>query len=135
MDDPLSPHALQKSVPGPWKDLLLGFIGDFDLLSGDMQMSLIARLHQLGAVVAAETLWGQMQAIPGKRDTPDRIGLHELIRSRAGGPQTTTFFTGTVRAATADEAQEDSGTETVTDKSTSSRDSSSNYRSSTSGSV
>lgn len=93
-DDPLSAHALHKSVPGPWKDLLLGFVWDFERLSGDMQMSLVARLHQLGAVAAAEALWGQMVATQEKSGMADRIGLDDLLRERAARRTNTSFFGG-----------------------------------------
>jgi hypothetical protein len=90
--DSESGDALLAELTGPWRELLAGFVADFGSLSGDLQMSVVARLYQLGARGAARVLWGRMCSAGGD-------GLEEMMRAREAAPLCTLFCAGTVAAA------------------------------------
>lgn len=74
---------------GPWKDLLEGFIADFENLDGDIQYALIGRLHQIGATDKAEELW---KIIEGRDRMPGGQEYSDVLSKRLSPPRTTVFF-------------------------------------------
>lgn len=48
-------------VPNLWLDLLYEFLDDFESLSADLQLAVIARLHQAGHEAKAEELWSKVK--------------------------------------------------------------------------
>lgn len=81
-------ELLDKTM-GPWKDLLDGFIADFHGLEGDIQYSLIARLHQIGAEDKALELWN---TIKGRDRMPGGREYSSAFSRRPTRPTTTVFF-------------------------------------------
>lgn len=60
-DAPEEAESDEDAAPNLWLDLLREFLDDFDGLSVDLQLAVIARLHQAGLREKAEELWQKVR--------------------------------------------------------------------------
>jgi hypothetical protein len=93
---------------GMWKDLLSGFVDDFEDLDADLQMCLVARLHQIGARTTARDLWASLDLGDGLRVET------ALARSKSLCPlgsdnvcSAIQFFSGVITTSSSDDDDDD----------------------------
>jgi hypothetical protein len=84
---------------GPWKDLLQGFVDDFEHLDADTQMCVVARLHQIGATKTACELWTSV--------THEGISIQGMGDDGSGGDgqRAIQFLSGTITTGSSGHAE------------------------------